>query len=321
MRNLATFALKAAVSCILLYFAFAHVKFDLVGRQLGHLKYSWLAAAIFILIVQIFVGALRWQRIVQHCKTPDEPPFGTASAFRYNFMAAFFNQTLPSTVGGDAVRVWLLARDNGGWRSATYSVLIDRMFGVLVLALLVIFCLPWSFALIGDFSGRVALLITGFGSIGACLIFLALGFARWRWLERWWLTRQLTAAASAARNVFASPSSMARIFAYSLIIHSITVSAAWCLAKSVAAPLEWGQALLLVMPVLLIATIPLSIAGWGTRETAMVLAFGYAGLPETDGLIVSVLLGIATFAAGLPGGVIWILDHGKRVREARQPAA
>jgi len=44
-------------------------------------------------------------------------------------------------------------------------------------------------------------------------------------------------------------------------------------------------------------------------------------LPETDGLIVSVLLGIATFAAGLPGGVIWILDHGKRVREARQPVA
>jgi glycosyltransferase 2 family protein len=75
------------------------------------------------------------------------------------------------------------------------------------------------------------------------------------------------------------------------------------------------------MPVLLVATIPLSIAGWGTRETAMVLAFGYAGLPETDGLIVSVLLGITTFAAGLPGGVIWILDHGKRVREARQPVA
>ena len=93
----------------------------------------------------------------------------------------------------------------------------------------------------------------------------------------------------------------------------MSVTAAWCLAKAVAAPLEWSQALLLVLPVLLIATIPLSIAGWGTRETAMVLAFGYAGLPESDGLIVSVLLGIAMFAAGLPGGVIWILDRGKRI--------
>jgi hypothetical protein len=65
---------------------------------------------------------------------------------------------------------------------------------------------------------------------------------------------------------------------------------------------------------LLVATIPVSIAGWGTRETAMVIAFGYAGLPESDGLIVSVLLGIAMFAAGLVGGVVWILDRGKRHR-------
>ena len=54
---------------------------------------------------------------------------------RYGFIAGFFNQTLPSTVGGDAVRIWLLGRDQGGWRIATYSVLIDRMVGVLVLAL------------------------------------------------------------------------------------------------------------------------------------------------------------------------------------------
>jgi uncharacterized membrane protein YbhN (UPF0104 family) len=117
-----------------------------------------------------------------------------------------------------------------------------------------------------------------------------------------------------ARHVFGAASSGVPIISYSLLIHSMSVSAAWCLAKSVAAPLEWSEALLLVLPVLLVATIPVSIAGWGTRETAMVIAFGYAGLPESDGLIVSVLLGIAMFAAGLVGGVVWILDRGKRHR-------
>jgi uncharacterized membrane protein YbhN (UPF0104 family) len=320
MRNLLIFALKAAISCILLYFAFAHVNFDLIGRQLDHLRYIWLAAAVLILIAQISLGALRWQTIVLHSDTPDAPPFTIPRAFRYTFIAAFFNQTLPSTVGGDAVRIWLLGRDQGGWRAATYSVLIDRLTGVLVLALLVVLCLPWSFALISDIAGRIALLIVGFGSIGACLVFLALGFVRWRWLDRWWLTRQLTASASMARRVFGSASSVVPIIAYSLLIHCLSASAAWCLAKAVAAPLEWSQALLLVLPVLLIATIPVSIAGWGTRETAMVIAFGYAGLPVNDGLIVSVLLGIAMFAAGLVGGVVWILDRGKRLRDGRQPA-
>jgi uncharacterized membrane protein YbhN (UPF0104 family) len=311
MRNLFTFALKAAISCILLYFAFAHVNFDLVGQQLNHLRFIWLAAAVLTLIGQILVGALRWQKIVRHCNTSDEPPFTISNAFRYNFVAAFFSQTLPSTIGGDAVRIWLLGRDNGGWRSATYSILIDRMAGVLVLAILVIFCLPWSFALIGDIAGRIALLIVGFGSVGACIIFLALGFVRWRWLDRWWLTRQVAAAAAIARNVLGSPSNGTLIAAYSLVLQFMSVTGAWCLAKAVAAPLEWSQALLLVLPVLLISTVPLSIAGWGTRETAMILAFGYAGLAESDGLIVSVLLGIVMFAVGLPGGAIWILDRGK----------
>ena len=252
-------------------------------------------------------------------RTPRRSPL--RARLRYGFIAGFFNQTLPSTVGGDAVRIWLLGRDQGGWRVATYSVLIDRMVGVLVLASLVIVCLPWSFALIGNAAGRTALLLVGFGSIGACAVFIALGFLHWRWLERWWVTRQLAAAAAMARRVFASASSAVPIVVYSLIIHAMSASAAWCLAKSVAAPLAWSEALLLVLPVLLIATIPLSIAGWGTRETAMVLAFGYAGLPESTGLIVSVLLGIATFAAGLVGGVIWILDRGKRMREARQAVA
>jgi uncharacterized membrane protein YbhN (UPF0104 family) len=312
MRNLLIFALKAAISCILLYFAFAHVNFDLIGRQLNHLRYIWLAAAVLIMIVQVGLIALRWQAIVEACNEPNAPPFTIMKLLRYMFVAGFFNQTLPSSVGGDAVRIWLLARDNGGWRSATYSVLIDRMVGVLVLALLVIVCLPWSFALISSVAGRIALLVVGFGSVGACFTFLALGYVRWRWLDRWWLTRQMVAAASTARGVFGAASSRTSIIAYSLIIHLMTVTAAWWLAKAVAAPLEWSQALFLVLPVLLIATLPLSIAGWGTRETAMVLAFGHAGLAETDGLVVSVLLGIATFAAGLPGGIIWILDHGKR---------
>jgi len=320
MRQLLSFVLKAAVTGVLLYFAFSRVNFHLIGERLDRIDYMWLAAAVLIFVAQTTLGALRWQRIVLHCDTPDAPPFTIPRAFRYTFIAAFFNQTLPSTVGGDAVRIWLLGRDHGGWRAATYSVLIDRLTGVLVLALLVILCLPWSFALISDINGRIALLVVGFGSIGACLVFLALGFVRWRWLDRWWLTRQLGAAATMARRVFGSASSGAPIIAYSLLIHAMSVTAAWCLAKSVAAPLEWSQALLLVLPVLLIATIPLSIAGWGTREAAMILAFGYAGLPETEGLIVSVLLGIAMFAAGLVGGAVWMLDRGNRLRDANQPA-
>ena len=126
MRNLVTFALKAAISSALLYFAFAHVNFDLVGRQLSQLRYIWLAAAVLISIAQIGLVALRWQTIVETCNKPNAPPFTFPESLRYMFIAGFFNQTLPSSVGGDAARTWLMARDNsaGGARRIPCSSIV-----------------------------------------------------------------------------------------------------------------------------------------------------------------------------------------------------
>jgi hypothetical protein len=75
--------------------------------------------------------------------------------------------------------------------------------------------------------------------------------------------------------------------------------------------LSYLDALLLVLPVMLIVTIPISIAGWGVRESALVLAFSYAGLPESDGLLVSVLMGGAMFAVGILGGLVWLVGSDK----------
>ena len=63
----------------------------------------------------------------------------------------------------------------------------------------------------------------------------------------------------------------------------------------------------LVLPVILISIVPISIAGWGVRETAMVAAFAYAGLAQADGLIVSVLFGGGLLLLGIAGGVVWLL--------------
>jgi glycosyltransferase 2 family protein len=84
---------------------------------------------------------------------------------------------LPSTVGGDGVRIWLFARNGGGWTSATYSVLIDRIAGVFTLALIVIACLPSTFSLIHDSIPRAVLLALGgrFTGIIGGIVWIAYG--------------------------------------------------------------------------------------------------------------------------------------------------
>ena len=80
-------------------------------------------------------------------------------------IGAFFNQTLPSSIGGDAVRLWLVNRTGAGWRAATYSILTDRAVGLIALALIIVASLPWSYGMIGDAKGRLALVLVDFAAL------------------------------------------------------------------------------------------------------------------------------------------------------------
>ncbi len=301
MQRLLLFVVKAAISALLLYLSVRRVDLSNLGQRLGALDLRWIAFVLITMCAQLPVAAFRWRDIVANCGAKLPP----ATSLRYTFIGQFFSQVLPSTVGGDAARIWLLARGGAGWTISIYSVLIDRVAGVSALALVVVACLPWTLNLIHDPVARVALGLIGFGALAAAAIFLGLGTHYLRVLERWWPTRHLAAAARLTWRLCRSMAG-ARVAALSFVTHLLTVVAAWGAARAAHASIDFVQVLFLVLPVILIATIPVSIAGWGVRESAMVLAFSYAGLAESDGLIVSILYGAATLAIGAIGGIIWI---------------
>ena len=307
MRRLLSFAAKAAISALLLYLSLRRVDLDSVRQRLSGLDLPWTAFILFMLCVQMPLVALRWREIAVICGTKLSP----VTALRYSFIGQFFSQVLPSTVGGDAVRIWLLARGGAGWPVAIYSVLIDRVVGVSVLAILVVSCLPWTLNLIQDPVARAALALIGFGALAAALVFLALGHQHLRMLDRWWLTRHLATASRLAVRLCRSTAG-ARVAALSFAIHFMTVTIAWSAAMAAHASVEFVQVLFLFLPVILVATIPVSIAGWGVRESAMILAFSYAGLAESDGLIVSIIFGLATLAIGAVGGIVWVASGYRR---------
>jgi uncharacterized membrane protein YbhN (UPF0104 family) len=311
MRQLLALVLKGTVSASLLYFALKGVNWTVIAERLNRVDAAWLAAIIVAANLQVFLAALRWREIADQCGAR----ISLATASRYTFIAAFFNQTLLSTVGGDAARVWLLARQ-AGWKNATYSVLLDRVIGLAALAVLVLACLPWSLELVRNPVGRWALLAIGIGSICGFIVFLALGIFRRPWLDRWWPALHLASAAAITLQLLGSKRRGPLVVALSTVVQLLTVVVAWGAARALALPLDPLQALLLIPPVILVAAIPISIAGWGVRESAMMTAFTYAGLAETDGLLVSVLFGAVMFVTGAEGGLVWILN-----RAARPPPA
>ena len=307
MRPLLVLAVRIIVSLGLLYLALRGIHLSAIQERLSGIDVSWMALAVLATLVQIALGALRWREITERC----DAPLSDLQAVRFCMIGAFFNQTLPSTIGGDAMRLWLVGRTGAGWRAATYSVLVDRAIGLIALAIIIVLSLPWSYSLIGDPNGRFALVLVDMAAICAGLGFLLFGRLSWRWLAHWWPTRHIHACAVIANRVLFDRRSGPKIAVLSLLVHVLAVVIAWCCVRAIAAPADFEQLFMLIPPIMLITMLPISIAGWGVREATMMVAFGYAGLVPADGTVVSLLFGAAYFIVGAIGGLVWILSAEK----------
>jgi uncharacterized membrane protein YbhN (UPF0104 family) len=311
MRRILFSTIKILISLALLYLALRKVDLTELASRVNNLaSLGWIVVAIAVTFLQIFVGVLRWRRISAECGAP----LGLGKAMRFNLIGTFFNQTLPSSIGGDAVRLWLVARGGAGWRAATYSIFVDRAIGLIALAIIIVASLPWSYNLIGDPHGRSALLFVDFAALAGGVGFLVLGALPWPWLKRWWGTHHLHACAVIANRVIFSRKDGPAIAVLSILVHVLAVVIAWCVVQSITAPVVFGQIFQLVPPVMLITMLPISIAGWGVREASMALAFGYAGLLPNEGVNISLLYGAVTFLVGAFGGLVWIFSAEKAAR-------
>src|SRR5260370_28827985 len=191
---------KSLISVALLYLALRKVNLADLASRIDVASLGWIALAIAVTLLQIFLGVLRWREVSAACGAP----LTTTTALRFNLIGTFFNQTLPSSIGGDAVRLWLVARGGAGWRAATYSIFVDRAIGLIALAVIIVASLPWSYRLIGDPNGRTALLLVDFAALAGGVGFVVLGRVPWPLLRPWWGTHHVHACSVIAKRVIFS---------------------------------------------------------------------------------------------------------------------
>ena len=129
-KKLLLFLVKVAVTSFLLYFVFRDLSFDGTGGATAGLLVAAPAARPRPDRGQgILVVAWRWAQIL----TSIDRPIAGQDLVAPTIIGLFFNQVLPSTVGGDGIRVWLLSRMERSLGLALRSVLIDRLLGMLAL--------------------------------------------------------------------------------------------------------------------------------------------------------------------------------------------
>src|SRR3984893_11021152 len=109
--------------------------------------------------------------------------------------------------------------------------------------------------------------------------------------------------ASVARPLTRSWKLGAAIVAASVLMQLCNVLAMFVLARAVGLSVDLLATAAVTLPALLIATMPIALAGWGVREGAVIVGYGLFGVASAPALAVSVAFGLAMLAASLPGAL------------------
>ena len=160
-------AIKLTVTLTLLALSFRLIRFDTLLESLRHADYSLLAVAAFIIILGGFSGAGSWYCVLR-TRLPSLTYRAVAAC---HWSGMFFNSFLPSNVGGDVVKGYIVARDQGQTGFVVTSLLLDRVINLGMLLCIGVFTLLLQ---LGD-----RLWAAGFLVLLAGLLLGVLASARW----------------------------------------------------------------------------------------------------------------------------------------------
>ena len=245
----------------------------------------WLTVGFIILTAQQIISAERWRLVVVALSAPQ---YRMWFYLFWQGLSMLCAMVLPSIIGADLVRTYALSgRTPIG--TVVRIVLIDRALGLLALATLVIVSV---LVLPGFFSAQPLLLLSVAIAVCGPATYLVLT----RLVPRLKGTQRLVLAArelglDLRRTVEGKGS--ARVILISLSLHLLSVFAFLALGNAIGMPeVDFVHYLAIVSCALLVTIIPISIGGWGIRESALVIGFGLVSVEPERAFTLSATFGL-----------------------------
>jgi len=266
----------------------------------------WLAGGLVVYAVAVVLSSIRWAQVLRALDLPaDLPPLVS-----HTLAGMFVSNFLPSTVGGDVLRVTRLSAANGRRHESVASVVVERLTGFFVLPFITLVALVGNPTLLHLGQASRLALTMALGTLAALAVILAVtsnSRLAARLSGRSWLGF-LGAVSAGLTRLRKDPGAAVGVFVSALAYQLTMVAGAWMAGHALGIHVGWS-AMMAFIPVVAVAQVlPLSVSGLGLREGALVLLLGPLGVPSGQAvalglvlygmnLLVS-LLGAPAFAVG-----------------------
>jgi len=306
--------LRMVVSAVLLAILVSKIDFEGAFPKHRHLAtLIYFACAVLMATLGIVLSAWRWQKVLA--------AFGSVVPLRsltgHYFAGQFVAHVLPSTIGGDVLRISRSSKNIGSTETAFAAVALERLSGFVALPLLCFLGFAINPSLLDSDTAWVALLVSGItlAALGVILLLAAHPKAAGRFEDRENWMRFIGAAHTGVERLRADHRAALSVLATAIVYQVSVVLTVGFVILTLGVDLPVGAVLAFVPVVAMAQVVPISLSGLGVREGMFVLllhplgvsngqAIGIGLLWYLTMLLVS-LLGAPAFAVGnrKPSGV------------------
>ncbi|NPV92770.1 MAG: flippase-like domain-containing protein [Firmicutes bacterium] len=262
---------------------------------------AYLTLAVFWIVIAVVVSVIKWGLILKAQGL--EVPW--RELWQAYWIGLFFNNFLPSSIGGDAVRILNIGNSTGDSAGAAYSVIVERTLATTALAMVGIIASVFAgemwpgLRLFFIMILLVSSVLAGLLLVGKVPYFLQNRKGR--------VAGFLKGFISHGGRIGRNPKAIFWVIFWSVGFQMANVAVFCALFQGLGlAQVGWLQASLLVPAAGAIAMLPLGINGYGVREGAYVFLLGPLGVDKSLALTASLLFAFLVSFSSLWGGLLWL---------------
>ena len=309
-RRYVLLAVKLAVSIILLTILFSRIDGRRLWASARQASIAWLLAALAIYLVNVVVGVWRWHLLL-HAQRVEVP---RRSLLASMLVALFFNNFLPSNIGGDVIRIRDTAKPAGSKTLATTVVFADRVLGLIGLVLVAAMGATMVAGLAGHVPSPIlpAWLWVGFlamAMLSAPAVLAPAGVGRLLQpltvFHPEWVGDRIGSLTAALARFRDRPGSLAGCFGGAVFVQASIVVFYVAVARALHIGVTpWDLAVIVPLS-FIVQMLPVSLNGFGVREATFSFYFTRVGLPLEAGLLVSLMGAALIMLFSVTGGFVW----------------
>jgi glycosyltransferase 2 family protein len=323
VRRAAILLLKIVVSVGLLVVLLGKTDTSRLWAHVRQASPLWLAAALALYGLVMLISSWRWRLLLdaQHITVP------VSRLINSYLVATFFNNFLPSNIGGDVIRIRDTAGPAGSKTKATTIILMDRGLGLLGL----LFVAAVGSNVADHLGGRPAVwssliwLALFAGVVVSAVAVLAPEFvgrtlSPLRRLHQEWVDERIGRLTHTLAKFRSRPQSLLACFIGAILVQAVLVGFYACIARSMHIPISPWHLAVIVPVSFVVQMAPISLNGFGVREATFTFYFSRIGLPIESALVVSFMGAGLVILFSLTGAAAYFM-RGRGWSSALPPAA